>query len=256
MPNHVTTVLEIADTGGTPLADIHAMMLGEDRKIDFDTIKPMPSCLKDFEPHTGIISRAKMALGLLDEPNRNPTDIVAILANLAFSNAMREASSPCRKDDIAAVIRAIQNYAECGYLYWYDWTNDEWGTKWGAYGQPDDGFPTDAIRFEFQTAWSHPFDILALLSRRLPGVAFSVQYADEDLGCNCGTYTLKAGVRSDEDIAPAHADQTPDDRKRFTAMAFRLNYGDVDPASHGYGEDWEYSDEIYEAHEAAQAAQL
>jgi len=82
-------------------------------------------------------------------------------------------------------------------------------------------------------------------------VTFAIQFADEDTGSNCGTYRIKDGAKFDEDIAPRWPDQSDEDKRRYTEMAFRIRYGDADPASHGYGPDWVYSEDVYEAYEAA-----
>ena len=254
MPNHVTTILSIADAGGTPLADIRSKMLNDKGLVDFNVIKAAPACLKDFEPNMGVLSRAMAALGLLPDPKSTTGDGIADLTKrLELSNALREVTTKARDTDIPHIIRAIENYRDCGYMYWYDWNQEHWGTKWNCYGQPNDGHPADATQFKFETAWGHPNDMIVALSERLPGVVFSVRYADEDIGSNCGSYRLKSGVRFDEDIADRSRGQAPDDRKRWTEFAFRLCHPDTDPASYGYGPDWEYSDDISEAYEQRQS---
>lgn len=80
----------------------------------------------------------------------------------------------------------------------YDWCNTNWGTKWNAYEQYE--ICDDTI--EFQTAWSHPFPLVERLSMMYPDVTINVMYADEALGQNAGTYTIKNGGitnESDED---------------------------------------------------------
>ena len=248
MPNHVTTILTIEDLGGTSLSEVHSAMLNDERRVDFNVIAPMPECLREFEPNMGALSRAKAALGLFSEPTQTPSDLSDYTANLAFSTAMRDATTPLEKEHIAAVVRAISNFAECGYLYWYDWSNDHWGTKWNAYGQPESGFSDEETRFEFQTAWAHPFELIAHISKKLPQVRFEVRFADEDLGSNCGTYTISNGETLGEMIAPAYRDQTAEQRVTFTKLAFETVYGDDAPASHGYDENWQYSEEIYDAY--------
>lgn len=254
MPNHITTVLRIADAAGVPLPDIRAAFINDKGHVDFKVVRPCPTCLEDFEPHMGILSRARAALGLLPDSSKiGGDDFRSLTDRLELSNAIRDISTKTRDEDVPLVIRAISNYRECGYMYWYDWNQEHWGTKWNAYGQTD-GHADDATEFEFETAWSHPFDIIATISERLPAVTFDVRYADEDTGSNCGTYKIKAGVMLDEDIAPRRHEQSPDERRKWTEFAFRLSYGDADPASAGYGPDWEYSEDVYEAYEQRQAS--
>jgi len=258
MPNDITTILNIEDAGGVPLDAIREKFVNAKGQVDFDVVLPRPECLRDFEPHSGIISRAQAALGLLPDPNKlNGDDIKSLTGRLELSNALRDVTTPARPEDIPLIARAIQNYAECGYTYWYDWCSAVWGTKWNCYGQPEGGHPEDATTFEFQTAWRHPEDLIRLISERLPGVTLSVRYADEDTGSNCGQYRIRSGEPFDTDIAPRWDDQTDADKRRWTEFAFRINHGeDADPAAYGYDENWVYSDDVYEAYEQRKSAAL
>lgn len=71
---------------------------------------------------------------------------------------------------------------------WYDWSVENWGTKWNCYEQEH-----SHNGFLFQTAWSTPLQALESLSNAFPDVKITVQYADEDTGNNCGTYVLENG---------------------------------------------------------------
>ena len=258
MPNHVTTILEIEDGAGMPLLDIRRVFINDKGVVDFNLLMPMPECLNDFKPHSGIISRASAALGLLPDPSTlgDSSDFSVLTRRLELSNAIRDASTPPRSEDVPLIVRAIQNHAECGFMYWYDWCQENWGTKWNCYGQ-NGGHPADATSFQFETAWAHPVKMIEIISRRLPGVVLHVRYADEDLGSNCGEYRIKNGARFDEDVAGRFDEGTDAERKKWTAFAFRINYGeDEPPEAHGYDDNWEYSDDIYDAYEAKQSGAL
>jgi hypothetical protein len=71
---------------------------------------------------------------------------------------------------------------------WYDWSVENWGTKWNCYEQEH-----SHNGFQFWTAWSTPLEVLESLSDAFPDVKITVQYADENLGYNCGTYVLQNG---------------------------------------------------------------
>lgn len=244
MPNHVTTIIEVDDLGLETLGAVRAAVINDEGHVDFDVIRPSPECLKDFVPNAGVVSRAKMALGLLDRPSENPMAIDHFTANLAFNSAIRDLNEPARAEDIPSISRAISNYGECGHVYWYDWNSENWGTKWNAYGQPKDGHADDATSFEFETAWSHPFDLIAALSAKLPSVRFMVKYADEDTGCNCGWYEIQGGQRQAETIAPRHDDQSLEERRKFRKFAFELVHPNDDPKEYGYDANWDYEDEL------------
>lgn len=252
MPNHVTNKITIEDKAGLELSEIRKKFLNDKGQVDFDVVMPSPPCLKDFKPNFGILNRAQAALGLLKEPGDigDGTDLNAFTERLRFSNALRTITTPIKDGEHKDVIRAIENYRECGYMYWYDWNREHWGTKWGAYSQPDNGHPADAVTFEFETAWSHPAEIIRLISKALGDVTLFIEFADEDTGSNCGTYRIKAGQVLSTNIAPKYDEMNDEQKRRFTELGFRIRYGNDDPASHGYDENWEYSEELYEQFEA------
>ena len=72
---------------------------------------------------------------------------------------------------------------------WYDWRVSHWGTKWNAYST---SFDADENILSFDTAWSCPIPILEELSMVCAeygdGVLFEGHWADEDCGCNVGTF--------------------------------------------------------------------
>ena len=72
---------------------------------------------------------------------------------------------------------------------WYDWSVENWGTKWDV----SETFEDELGFICFDTAWSTPVEILKVLSERYPDLIFEVQYADENLGDNCGIYSIKNG---------------------------------------------------------------
>jgi len=73
---------------------------------------------------------------------------------------------------------------------WFDWSVNNWGTKWNAYGE--EGRIDDEV-VKFDTAWSHPLPVIKALSRKFPDNLLHVEYADEDLGVNFGCYNMKNG---------------------------------------------------------------
>lgn len=71
----------------------------------------------------------------------------------------------------------------------YDWCIENWGTKWNAY---DISYGWDDVYFD--TAWSTPRPIWVELSKRFPALEIVIEYADEDIGHNCGILVYKDGV--------------------------------------------------------------
>ena len=74
---------------------------------------------------------------------------------------------------------------------WYGWSIINCGTKWNAYGQPDDR-SSENILF-FQTAWDSPTDLIRKLSWIFPNMEFEIAWADENVGYNTGILRYRDG---------------------------------------------------------------
>ena len=111
-------------------------------------------------------------------------------------------------------IGMLENFRACGYLHRMDFARKVWGTKRNACestADPENG------SCKFDTAWSCPVPIFKKLSERFPEELITVTYADEDIGHNCGVFTLKGGVVVEENIAKDKISH--DDRKKWKAFA-------------------------------------
>ena len=203
MPNWVTNKVE------APAHVIRAMLNGEGR-VDFNVIAPFPG------PHgswDGIYVDAETAaesvlrVALSDNP---------LLAMIERSSRERIDIAGMREESFRQFVGMLENYRACGYLHSMDFARKVWGTKWNAcepIAEPDEG------RCKFDTAWSCPTGALMKVSERFPDDAITVTYADEDLGSNCGTFTLKAGQIVKQDIAPNWRDMTDEEKARWKAFA-------------------------------------
>lgn len=168
MPNHVTNELRAS---GVVLDSLQR----GDKLVDFNTVIPMPACLKDKSPSCQVVDWAKFTMGVTN-----------LKARLEYGSLARALDGPFPKDydentwgEFLACLAAIR---ETGYTYWYDWCCAKWGTKWGAYeSSRRDG----AVRF--QTAWSAPLPVIVALGRKFPTEVITLEWADEDFGRNTGS---------------------------------------------------------------------
>lgn len=78
--------------------------------------------------------------------------------------------------------QAVNNLINYSATTWYDWSVNNWGTKWNSY-DPRKGEDNGLM---FSTAWSAPHPVIEELSVRFPGVYITHEWADEDMGNNCG----------------------------------------------------------------------
>ena len=82
---------------------------------------------------------------------------------------------------------------------WYDWSLANWGTKWDAYGYDDCiDYSGDKDTITFLTAWSAPHPVIEKLAQMYPAVKIEHEWADEDIGSNCGRRVYYDGERVEE----------------------------------------------------------
>ena len=109
---------------------------------------------------------------------------------------------------------------------WYDWSIKNWGTKWNAWDVYYD-YGDKGATIAFQTAWDAPLPIYRELEKQYPDLHFSIEYADEDLGNNCGWYENGEWTRADEvyEDCPRKAFDFACDVWGYDADEMREEYG-------------------------------
>lgn len=80
----------------------------------------------------------------------------------------------------------------------YNWCIDNWGTKWNSYGYEDFENTENTGTISFLTAWAAPHPILEKLTTMFPTITFEHEWADENIGINCGRRTYYDGERTEE----------------------------------------------------------
>ena len=86
-----------------------------------------------------------------------------------------------------------------GEKTWADWAPAHWGTKWNSYGYDESvDYSENKDSLRFLTAWAAPHPVIAKLAEMFPTVTFEHEWADEDIGANCGRRVYCDGVLNDE----------------------------------------------------------
>jgi Ferredoxin-like domain in Api92-like protein len=186
MPNHITNKLVV--NGTTDQKSIIFQSIGsadddnEIMQIDFRKIIPMPESLMIESGSLG-----DMAYELLFGQKKKSFFLTIEETQKWFS----ELNSERQKQAVDLALKYNDNIKNHGYPTWYDWSIENWGTKWNAYGQNDKRNTHSEIYFE--TAWSAPVPVIKKLSELFPHVEFELTYADEDTGSNAGILKFKNG---------------------------------------------------------------
>lgn len=203
MPNWVTNKIAAP-------SHVIAAMLNDKGHIDFNTIAPFPGP-RDFD---SISCNAEQAAEIVCAI---PISTHPLIGALEARNRADFDIKKLGDDCFQQFVGFLENYRACGYLHSMDFARKVWGTKWNACKPEADPAAGSA---QFETAWSCPEGVLRELSKRFPDESISVTYADEDIGSNCGTFTLKAGQIVEQDIAPAWRDMSEEQRAKWRAFAY------------------------------------
>lgn len=207
MPNWITNKI-------TAPKHVIAAVINDKGHVDFNLMAPFPG--PRGEEWDGIYgdaeTAAKKVLGVAI--NEHP-----LIAALESDNRRSIDIKKLSDESFKQFIGMLENHRACGYLHSMDWARDKWGTKWNACESTHDA---EAGTMAFETAWSCPEPMLLELSKRFPDAEICVTYADEDIGSNCGTFTLKAGEAIASDIAPGWRDMTDEQKAKWKAFAYEV----------------------------------
>lgn len=220
MPNWVTNRVKFNKRGEEILKKIivkkEKVELGEvDIYFDFNKVIPMP---KELDIIDGSIKDVAIQYALSKKTKEEEESIVKNLIKNHYVNLAKYSKTEMEKEnkkfisDIANNTRPYYNFNELninnledlgntyinnirkyGYSTWYEWCVANWGTKWNSHSV----YIINDNEIEFDTAWSCPVPILVELSNQFKDVEIEVEYADEDIGHNCGTITIKNGEIED-----------------------------------------------------------
>lgn len=71
----------------------------------------------------------------------------------------------------------MEAYVKYGFTNWYDWSNENWGTKWNAC---DSYVDLENGKVDFETAWSYPKPIIDKILKDNPNCRIEFWWQDED----------------------------------------------------------------------------
>ena len=158
MPNHIYNRLTVVE-GEYDLDDIKS----------FNDVVPMPQELKDTT-HGGVSMQLEQCLGITK----------------SFFGDRPTINEVYSENDKEEVDNLISNYLKYGYTTWYEWSVENWGTKWDMYERD-----CSNKVLTFQTAWRTPVEWYKEFAKTLPeGVVIKVEYASEDVGHHTGEFEL------------------------------------------------------------------
>lgn len=187
MPNHVKNIAKFKDISNARFEEILKEINRSGKEIqgieddefifDFNTIIPMPKSLDIEDSSRGDIGYACYRAYL--------NDIKSKMKKSEKEEIKKKLMKEYNTDDDGFELGKTyyENVKNYGAKSWYQWSIDHWGTKWNSMESrvPDDGV------ISFETAWSTPENVIKEMAKKF-NVGIEVNFADEDIGSNCGTY--------------------------------------------------------------------
>ena len=128
--------------------------------------------------------------------------------------------SPQERNRFLLGRKAVRLEEKYGVFTYYDWCSKHWGPRMNAEGLVRRAEP-DSIRF--RTLWKPPHPVMEALARRYPDIRFVHEWADEDIGINCGTRIYRNG-RLEEERFPVN---------RKDAIEFSTRVFQCEPKEYG-----------------------
>lgn len=245
MPNHITNQI----TFGSDSASLAAFqkMLRDMRmegqplgSIDFNKLLPMPKEL-NMESGTQTERGLELVQGYHDMLYKLERQKV-LMSPESHAERLRQCEGLYRKKRMADPEtwalgeQAYRNLQRFGSPTWYEWCNQNWGTKWNAYDCRQ--LREDSNTMVFFTAWSAVPRIVELLSKEYPEQTITYRWADEDIGHNVGESTLKGGKVVDSNI-PADGSR---EAYEMAAEIMGVDLSDFNLCLTGDGTSYEYRD--------------
>lgn len=189
--------------------------------VDFNKIIPMPESLKvesGSRTDRGIEMVKTYLENMPEELNDKEGTYDEFFKDLRSHSA--EISDEEEKKIWDIGVTAVENLHKYGAPTWYEWSINNWGTKWNAYGYDENADYSKNTDLWFQTAWSAPHPVIQRLAEMYPDITFEHEWADEDIGANCGRKCYCSGECTEE--------YYPDSLKDGIEFACRI--WDYDPA--------------------------
>lgn len=220
MANYVKNIINFSGAKESLEKLIAYLGQGNRTELDFNLIVPVPEELKEADSNVdkeGMAVAEYLMDGTFEGLNLKLTfhDNVRASMEAAVGKSFKTdrelvkeymiylLKKPYIADDYwKRCMKWYRNYKKYGHSDWYSWQVANWGTKWNAV-EPDSldvliPWKTSArgnysMQYVFNTAWAMPAPVIKKLSSLFPDIRMEVQYADEDMGQNCGIITYENG---------------------------------------------------------------
>jgi Api92-like protein with ferredoxin domain len=153
----------------------------DEQTLDFNLIIPMPEVVKGTSAGGDVDLGIEILTGQPIPGKSSCLDLLRVQKlGITTLEELRSWAEKERPNAIQDGEKAIAAYRETGFYDWYDWSIENWGTKWNSYSlRIEEDLGDGALSFYFDTAWSFPIPIFKKLARMFPGLRFECICFDE-----------------------------------------------------------------------------
>lgn len=239
MPNWVQNNLTIKGDNEIVAACLD-LCKSDESAFDFNQIVPMPKELDVAESSNNNCAIKYYLTTLSDEEvdsvrnilQRVPDVLFGTLDNaiqlISYPGALIEGNDENKKQWIKIGKTLIDNCDKYGFPTQYEWCCHNWGTKWNSSEVGIYNIGNEAV-VSFQTAWDCACPIVKRLSEKFPDLSFTISFADEDLGDNCGEYTFINGIEQPGGFQYIYKELKDDPTLKEKAFRFACGVWGDDP---------------------------
>lgn len=201
MPNHIKNIITLKGDEQKIREMLEEIQYDELElgTVDFNKIIPMPESL-NVESGSRTDKGIEMVKTYLENMPEEQSDKEGTYDE--FFEDLRSHSAEISDEEEKKIwnigVTAVENLHKYGAPTWYEWCTNNWGTKWNAYGYDEGTDYSASGNLHFQTAWSAPHPVIKKLAQMYPDIIFEHEWANEDIGVNCGRKCYSNGECTEE----------------------------------------------------------
>lgn len=174
--NRVAEIKELVKTTGKNAQGKYT------NEFDFNKVIPMPEELNIPSSSSGDLGMRYLLLNAKHPISWTEDD----RSFMEHMEKVKEENPDRFNADIELGKKYLSNISKYGYNDWYEWSYNNWGTKWNA---SEVEWVSDNC-VEFETAWSFCHPIVKKLSEMFPTLIIKAEWSDEDAGSNTGSIEI------------------------------------------------------------------
>jgi hypothetical protein len=178
--------------------------------INFEKIKPMPDALRiecgsrndgalklytEFAKESAGIAEIGIMMG-----DKGADTVKRLTAELMTNYNKRTEKDP---ELLSFGEKLFNNIRDYGAPTWYEWSIQNWGSKWNAYSQER----LDDTTILFDTANKDVRNLMQELSNKYPDLLMSYKFAEEQWGNHTGEFEFEGGECNYELVPDNHSEE-------------------------------------------------